>query len=830
MRRRRRPRRRRLLRLSRDEELSMIVGNSTGFSFATKLTSRQPPRPEMMLVVKASFRLTPGEPLVLLDYEHSVPRGDMFAEGDDERALECSYPSDFADAKLNAEVFLRGSFHPRGRSLKTAEVAFGVGRWSKRLRVVGPRAFADDALGSVVSEPLALGTVPLRWSQAYGGGSFPANPAGVGHVSGQAPQVESLEHPVKSRGNHNRPASFGPINPSWQERAGKLGTRYGKDWQETRAPFVAEDFDWGFHHAAPADQQISGFLRGDETLSFENLHPASGSFQSKLPGLRARAFARLVGGAFVPIPLALDTLIADLEKEQLHLLWRGHLAVRERDLSDVKSLYIASEALGVARTEREYEARLGEFERDPAGVEAARRDALARMEAAIPAAPGEPPALPDAVSRALEAKLEGFPTLKRHVAIGMGEASKASAPDRDMPGELSKAVQAAADAADDAPPPPVGPKPGAMPSMGLRRAMRGIQTEVARMETELAGRPIPKERAAELEKLRRVPHDPEWPKLDPEYSVPEPLSSDEPGPGANLVDHDLTGRDLSGLDLSGARLDGAVLTRAKLNGTKLVGASLRGAVLFRAEARNADFTGADLTRANLARISATGARFYGATLELAFFEDALLSAASFDYARGEWPAFARADLSGASGRSATIYRGDFAEARLSGASFVGASLRGCVLARAEASDLDLSDADIAGLSAEGVKLPRAKLVRAVATRSNFNGAELDNADCSLATLQHSHFRGSRMRDAELWGADLRGAQMARADISGSRFDGASLMGADLCNASVSRARFIKANLYDAKLYEAAGEDADFSGANLERCVFTKRKTGEGDRA
>ena len=813
----------------------MIFCNKSGFSFATKVTSRRPPRPEMMLVVKAVYALVPGQPLTLLDRELSVPRGDVLGEDDAERALEVSYASDFADAKLNAEILFRGCFHAPGkRPVKESEIAISVGRWSKRLRVVGPRAWADDALGSQASEPLAMTTVPISWAYAYGGPGFAPNPDGRGHVSSELPQIEQPGAPVRSRGAHNVAQSLGPINPSWPERAQKVGTRYGSDWQERRAPFVSEDFDWTYHHAAPADQQLEGYLRGDETIAFENLHPDASSFSQQLPGVRVRAFARMTSGDFRAMRMELDTLFADLDKGQLTLSWRGHLAVRELDLVDVKSLLIAREDLGAALMEREYEAMLDAFEEDPAGVEAARAEALAEMEADIVAAPGEVPSgPPDAVSRVLAEKLEGFAAIKRNIAIGMA-AARTNAPDRDAGAELAKAVEAASAAGDDQPPVPISPKPGAMPSMGARRIVRNMMVEVDRARAEIeraerAGRAVPREKVAEIRSLANLPLDPKWPALDPEYSVPEPLSKDEPGPGANLVDHDLTGRDLSGLDLRGARLDGAVLTRAKLVGTKLTGASLRGAVLFRTEARGADFSGADLTRANCARLSAPEADFSGANLELAFFEDADLTAARLEGTRAEWAALARADLSRVRARGLRFFRCDMEAARLVGAVMSHGSIRACVLSRCEGEGIDLEETEIRAVSAQEAKLGRAKLVRAHGERVNLTEADLDGADLSLADLPRSHFISARMRDAEVWGADLRGARMTRADLSGARFDRANLIGADLCHTKLTRSRFGKASLYDAKLLEAAGEDADFSGANLEKSVYTKRKVFEAER-
>lgn len=817
----------------------MIVKNLTPFAFATKVTSRRPPRAEMMLVVKAVFDLRPGAPLEPLDRAACVPTGDRLLEDDDDRVGECLLPSDFAEHKPNAEVVIKGSFHaPRKRPVRESEVAVSVSdasgrapaanKWRKVLRVVGPRVWVDDALGSTATEPLPFTELPLRWANAYGGEGFVSNPVGKGHASKELPRIELPGSPVRSRGAHNVAACFGPINPAWPERVAKLGARYGKDWEATRAPFVAEDFQWSYHQASSPDQWLGSYLRGDETVTFENLHPDASSFSVTLPRTRIRAFGRSRAGEPRVLSMVLDTLVADLEAGRLSLSWRGHMPSADLDLRDVRSLLIADEPLGAARLEQEYFAMLDAFEADPIGLEVARAEMVAEMMEGIPEPSGDVRQSPtDPVSKALADKIEGADVLKRHVASGMLAVSGTEAGSAEAMGRLERSIAAATAADDDEPPVPMTSKPGALPSTGLRRRVRGIMEDLESARAQLAGKPVPQEQQQELEKLLLMPHDPSLPQLDPEYTVPEPLTTDAPGPGANLVDHDLAGRDLSGLDLSGAKLDGAVLTRANLGGANLRGASLRGAILFKADATGADFEGADLTRANLAKLNAPRANFRRANLELAFAEDAVFVDANLEEARFEWTAAARADLSRARARSVRMYRTDLADATLRGANFSDGSLRASVLSRSDATGADFSGTELRAISAEGIKLIGAKLVRAHGERAFLAEANLDTADLSLAVLPQCHLVDASVRDAELYGADLRSSRLDRVDLTGSRVDAANLLSAELRGAKVERTSFIGSNLYDAKLLEAAGEGVDFSGANLERCVYTKRRAETG---
>jgi uncharacterized protein YjbI with pentapeptide repeats len=671
--------------------------------------------------------------------------------------------------------------------------------------------------------------VPIDWTFAYGGPGFAANASGRGHTSLELPQVEAPDAPVRSRGEHNVPASFGPISPLWPSRAKKVGTRYGKEWRETRAPFVAEDFDWTFHQAAPVDQQLPGLLRGDETITFENMHPHRSSLAVRLPGVRMRGLARLTTG-FRPFALQLDTLVADLDAMTLTLVWRGHVAVREHDFADVQAILGVSEPLGdPPASQRELEARLEEIQRDPIGFDAARAEMMSKMLESYPRSEGVVPSPLDPISARVKKELPPeFSAIADDIAVQLAQARKTPVGDEEQRKEadakLAEAVAASADS--DEPPPPVTGKPGEVPSMGARKLVRQMMADLTKEfeRVKVAEADLKPEERARLDRIFQIPHDPSWPAADPEYSVPEPLSTDVPGPYANLIDRDFTGLDLSGLDLTGADLRGAVLTRARLVGAKLRGAKLRGAVLYKADAAGADFTGADFTRANCARLRAVGANFSEAELELAFFEDAVLEGATFERARGEWTAFARADLSEVKARGCKLYRVDLEEAVLRAADFSGSSMRACVLSRADAEGIDLSEAEVRAISAEGVKLRGARLVRAHGERMNLTGADLDGADLSLARVRKSHFTGASARRCELWGADLAQARMTRADLSDSKLDRANLIDADLSRTRLDRTIFDGANLYDAKLVDAVGEGASFSGANLERCNYTTRRT------
>lgn len=805
----------------------ILVRNMSPFAFAMGLTSRRPPRPEMFVVVKATYAFKADGSLTLMEVRDAPVRGDGFDPAADDYAGEVLYPTDFAHHKTRAEVILKATCHTtKGRAQRECIAGVSVGEWSKKVRVVGPRVWVEDALGAVASEPGTFTKMPIRWANAFGGPDVAANPIGRGSTSKELPTIETLDAPIKKRGDKPTPAGFGPINRLWPLRARKMGKEYAEKWQRTRAPFVAEDFDWTYHQSAPQDQWQIGFLRGDEEVRLENLHPDTSEVILRLPAMRVRAFVRRAGLAIAPVPMSLDTLFVDVEDGKLSLVWRGQIGVREMDLADVKSMLIAAEELGSApMLEAHYERHLTALEDDPIGQKAIRAEIEERLKALdehfpAPAAGGK-----TAESNAVSEKLdEVFPDdlgFKAHVKMLVDQATQGA--DGAALKDKLRALVAPAD--NDQAPVPYG-KLGTSPSTGLRKRVRQIMSDIAPLQALRDQGRLTEAQGERLATLEALPLDPKLTTADPEYSVPEPISSDEIGPGADLIDRDLTGRDLSGLDLSGANLNGAVLTHARLAGTNLRGASLRGALLFKADLTRADLRGADLMRSNFAKAALVEANLAECPIGEAFFQDADLTKANLEGVTGEWPCFERANLSGANLRRANLIRPDFSECRMVGADLTKATIPSSLFERAVVDGTDFGGAVLDRCFARFGSFVGAQFVRAHAERAYFEQAKLDRADLSLAFLQCTHFTEASLAEAEAYGADLRDARLYRASLVRARFERSNLFGADLTRTRLDHAVFRGANLFEAKLLEAAGEGADFSEANLERCTYTRRQPEE----
>lgn len=805
----------------------MKTKNLTPFPFGAKLTARRPPELDMTMIVRGAFRLAPNAPVTPLVDVPQLSQGSMTAEAfrddDPERAGECLYGGDFADFKLNAEVMLRGTcYAPNAEPVASCPIKLAVGAWSKLLRVSGRRVWSDGFSGAAMSEALPFTQMPLGYENAFGGPGYALNPVGKGFGTSEVPGVELGRELVRSRGDRPTPAGFGPLNPAWPQRSGKMGKEYGKSYREKRAPFYAEDFDWTYFQAAPADQQLAGYLRGDEEILLQNLHPSAQVLTARLPGLRIRAFVNDVSGRFREVRMNLDTLFLDPDAATLYLTWRGLDRVIEDDLADVKTTLIASESLGDAPLpEAHYRAMLEEFEADPLEVRSrfpqASLDVLEKLEklSAAPATVSEPAA--DPVTGRLRGKLdlldlETRGKLEREVSGAFAAVRAAPGPSADVMSSFDKAVAALP---EKAPPTALPFKPGVMPPLPIGDKLRQARAAVADAKEKARAQGAD---VSQIEKLEALFADPRLAALDPtarEGGLP-PI---EPGPGRDLSGRDFTGVDLRGRDLRGASFDGSILTRADLRGACLADANLAHAVLLQANLAGADLSGADLTLANLTEAQAEGVDLSRARLVRTYARKANLASANLTGATGEFLFFADVDLTGARARGVRLFKALFRDCDLARADLADARLTRCYFLGARAKELSLASAELHHTSFSGSDLSRARLVDVRGAGTIFLEATLDGADLGFSVLPAAHFTGAHAHGARFHGANLKGARFYRASLVNADFTRANLFSADLGKALLTGARFTDASLYDAKLLKSAGTGCDFSGANLKRSTL-----------
>ncbi len=615
---------------------------------------------------------------------------------------------------------------------------------------------------------------------------------------------------LRAAGVGKRLFGLAPLAGPTAEQLAASGT-YDAAWRATRWPWFPSDFDWSTFQAAPSDQQVVGYLRGDELLQLEG--HADSALRTYLPALRPRAFVRRPASKASPasgpteVPLVLDTLWLDADARAFVLVWRGYLPGLRSD--ERMQALIAVESLDEAPTP--VNAFVGEDRWTPtrAPIEPATEDDLTSETEVTRTDEASKPS-PTASDEAAE------------VAQALELMREARLPDAILARAAHATTLASLVAILD----------GALPA---------FEAQAVREETTL-------ERAREF--LRANGHDPSL--LDDEPAAPP-----EPPPGAShpLSREDVmarvaSGEGLSGADLRGLDLSSANLTNARLDGAKLDGALLEGAIL----------DGADLSQASLQRVRADGARFDGAVLERANLEGLTARRASFvaaSLAGARLPNtnltavnLERADLSsalvtgavlegasmkdvacdgaelqlanlrGADARSGSFRRADFTGADLTGATLDAANLHGARLDRAKLDGVSAIDAGLEGARGEAVSFKGARLTRARAGR----GCVFPGADLREVQADDANWSGAELGRARFDGASLRRALFRGAELEGANFHLATLLASDFTDARLARARLTKVNAYQGRFPHADLSEADCRASNFFECELWQANT------
>lgn len=315
----------------------------------------------LYVALKATFTIGDG---TLRVAEEQVPLAPADVHFGEPGKSSLKYASEAHLSKPATDVAVVGAAHaPGGKPVPYFGVSLSVGRLKKIIHVFGDRVWKAGTFRTAPSEPEPTASVPLVWERAYGGQADlgggkiafePRNPVGCGFLGKRRAReldgtpVPNLEHPaqpLKSAGDHPPPAGLGFVAPSWQPRAAFAGT-YDEAWQKGRAPYLPEDFDPRFFHAAPPDQIYPGYLKGGEPVELMNLSP-TGRQRFTLPVCDVDAEVNVDGAVQRP-PLAIETLLLEPDQERFSLLWRGAMPCDKRVLKVRKIVFGLRSLAGVA--------------------------------------------------------------------------------------------------------------------------------------------------------------------------------------------------------------------------------------------------------------------------------------------------------------------------------------------------------------------------------------------------------------------------------------------------------------------------------------------------
>lgn len=757
----------------------MEIVNATTFPFAVLPGKVRPPEWSATLIVKGSFALQPGGPARPLA-EPLTFMGDVHR--DEDIANDCFYDSDFAPWKQHADVMLVGTCHaPGGKPTTACRVEFGVGRWSKALAVIGNRQWKKSLLFSAASDPELFTAIPVTWANAYGGTGFDKNPAGRGYEKAYLPNIEPLEGRIAGTGERPDPSGFGPVSRTWPQRTSKLGS-YRGGYLKERWPYFPNDFDFTYFNAAPEDQQLRKYLTGDEELRFENLHPKTASYRSALPGLRIRAFLSeklKTGKRFREIPMNLDTLFVDMDKERLVLVWRGVAPVQSEELTEIEHALAVFEPLKDA----------------PAPA--------SKFEILLP-----PPAPPPAPAAAPAPAVKKPPT---PLQIKLQEAKvEAKKQEKEVLDETRADAGPELDAALAKPPGGVAELRAQLIESKEALVETG-QAVPGLLDAEIAALAPGGKIDAAIQKAKAL-----VPKAAKPPASPELLKAalSKPG-GLSRKDKDLTGAKLAGADLSGQDLSDVILKDADLTKARLAGTLLKGAQLSKANLTGADLTGAQLEKADLTGATLTEAKLEGANLLQADLSGVVATKAVFSGAQAPKAIFAGANLEGALFVKTLLAGADLSRTVLTGAKFGGAILTKAALSGAKAEAAEFSGADLTGAYGDaGADFQKALFVKSVAPQSIWESSALDGADFTGAILLRANFGSASLKKATFDGVDASNATFRKAGMLLAHAMQANFFEASFEKADLSGVDFNGSNLFGAEFLGSVLEGTKLHGANV----------------
>jgi uncharacterized protein YjbI with pentapeptide repeats len=755
----------------------MEIRNRTDFAFAPVMGRVNFPHHTASLVVKAGYGIGLDGALTPLDPQPAF-------EGDVEAGVAALYDADLSYYKPQADLLLVGTCHaPGGKPVATLPVKFRVGEWEKSIAAIGNRVWKKGLVRSKIGEPTPFTSVELTWANAFGGPGYDANPAGRGRKDGVLPNLEYPTELITGTSSKPRPACFAPVHRTWKLRTRKTGT-YGNKWLIERWPALPEDFDWTYFNAAPEDQQLRGFLRGDEEIELTNMHPEQPVIKASLPGVRVRVLLREHDELRLrEVQMNLDTLYVDANKLELYLLWRGVANVSNDDWDEARQALIYSEPLSKAATPAEELLPLFD-DPDDEDVDTApepERDVeaeIAALHAEIEKAEAQAAKHEEEVMATLEKQFKGKVDVRKLVAENRGKGSLA---------DLDPVLRSV-----------IALKPDAFPKWATPESLNPMND------------PDVKEALKALEE-----------------SSDNGRPADKPGLAAMLRSGEAKGGDFSGADLSGEDLSGADLGDVYLNNADLSGANLSGAKLTFASATGANFSGADLsdadlTDADLSRADLTGANLEGCKLNAAILDGARAKDARFGGAECGDTNFTGLQGEGADFTGAQLTEAVFSGANLKGAKFQDATLGDAAFDGVVAHAAVFDKAELAGFRAEAGDFTGASMQEVVAAGSVWEHAILKDADLRSADLTEALFPHADLSGANLYGADLTGAMLRRANLQGAKAGNANFFKALLEKADMSSASCVQSNFYGADFFEAVTDSADFQGSNLKQTKLADR--------
>jgi len=144
------------------------------------------------VLVKRSYRIVSGKPLMREEEARPFQRGDVYHEPGNPETCTILYEDELAPYKPATDIVVIGQARaPRGQPVETMMIGIDVAGAQKLLRVTGDRiAHYRPGMVPIVTDPTPFTMMPVRYELAYGGIDavsrpdkpfhYPRNPLGRG--------------------------------------------------------------------------------------------------------------------------------------------------------------------------------------------------------------------------------------------------------------------------------------------------------------------------------------------------------------------------------------------------------------------------------------------------------------------------------------------------------------------------------------------------------------------------------------------------------------------------------------------------------------------------
>ncbi|MEE9491909.1 MAG: DUF2169 domain-containing protein [Gammaproteobacteria bacterium] len=737
----------------------MEIYNCTDFQFAILNGRLDYPGYSATFIIKGLFRLNNGD-VLRAEEEQPYAMGDQYYADDDHQVGGIRYASDFVYYKPQTDVSLVGHcYAPQGQKTASCLTQFMLAEKSMNLHVFGDRFWIRNASGYFSTKPIPFEKIELRYENSFGGAVIEGNPIGKGSArtvlaNGSTvwplPNIESPRQHITSPKQVPVPAGFGPLNSGWSLRKSKLGT-YDKHWLEKKWPWFPDDFDPAYFNSSPQAMQISGYLSGDESLQFSNLHPEISDYHTTLPRIKIRCFTRThskdpsIGKSFQEINMELDTLAIDMDAEQATLVWRGWSRTDSEEMQDIQDILVVAENI----------------EGDPMSVD------------------------------------EGYALLQK-CKSELDERYTAEEPEDNVTEAGSENEDFDVDAIL------------AQAEEDSRKLL--IESGV---DPDNLPEPTKEDIAQQAVLLAEMGlDDSEFLPLTREQ-VERNIIDGKSFFQKDLSDLDLNGIDFHGIDLREANLSNMILNNSNFSTANLSGAILNGSDFHKTSFKNACLQEADMTDADLSEVNFTGANMEDAVLESckadsANFNNVQASGADFRNAKLRSGSFINANLPRASFESADLNHVNMESSRLQNITLNKATAIYGNFTKADMTGVRASDnCDFSGAIFKGCQMEGANFESARCIQTDFSYADMHDVNLISADLTDANFKCSDLRQSKLAKAHFDGtcmmqcnlyeASLEKAILKNTDFRLANLYGAELLGAEITHTNFSQANIKMTKL-------------------------------